>query len=41
MIEKIDQYLIGLAIGIRFRANFSIEDQFGKIVDTIYNAVLN
>ena len=35
MIEKLEDYLIGIAIGIRFRANFSIEDQLGKIVDTI------
>lgn len=35
MIEKTNDYLIGIAIGIRFRANFSIEDQLGKIVDTI------
>lgn len=27
--------LQGIAIGIRFRANFSIEDQIGKIVDQI------
>jgi len=31
----ISQYLVGIAIGVRFRANFSIEDQFGKIVDDI------
>ena len=35
MIEKTNDYLIGIALGIRFRANFSIEDQLGKIVDTI------
>jgi len=35
MIEKTNDYLIGIAIGVRFRANFSIEDQLGKIVDTI------
>jgi hypothetical protein len=35
MIENLDNYLIGIALGIRFRANFSIEDQLGNIVDTI------
>ncbi len=38
MIKDIDNHLIGIAIGIRYRANFSIEDQLGKIVDQIlYN----
>ena len=38
MIKDIDKHLIGIAIGIRYRANFSIEDQLGKIVDQIlYN----
>lgn len=35
MKEKTNDYLIGIVLGIRFRANFSIEDQLGKIVDTI------
>jgi len=35
MIDNLNDYLIGIAIGIRFRANFSIEDQLGKIVDNI------
>lgn len=35
MIENLDKHLIGVAIGIRFRANFSIEDQLGAIVDQI------
>lgn len=35
MIEKNKGYFIGIVLGIRFRANFSIEDQLGKIVDTI------
>jgi len=35
MVEKLKDYLIGIAIGIRYRANFSIEDQLGKIVDQI------
>lgn len=37
-IENIDDYLVGLAIGTRFRANFGVEDQLGKIVDTILYA---
>jgi hypothetical protein len=38
MITELNKYLIGIAIGIRYRANFSIEDQLGKIVDQIlYN----
>ncbi|MBW1707121.1 MAG: hypothetical protein JRJ86_18510, partial [Deltaproteobacteria bacterium] len=35
MIKNLSEYLIGFAIGIRFRANFSIEDQLGQILDTI------
>ncbi len=35
MIENLDKYLVGIAIGIRFRANFAIEDQLGTIVDKI------
>ena len=35
MIENLDNYLVGIAIGIRFRANFAIEDQLGSIVDQI------
>jgi hypothetical protein len=35
MINNLNDYIIGFAIGIRFRANFSIEDQLGKILDTI------
>jgi len=35
MIENLESYLIGIAIGIRFRANFVIEDQLGKIADII------
>ncbi|EIM65319.1 hypothetical protein [Desulfobacter postgatei] len=38
MIENLSEYLIGVAAGIRFRANFSIEDQLGKILDTILYA---
>lgn len=33
MIEKVDDNLVGMAMGIRFRANFSVEDQIGKMVD--------
>ncbi len=35
MINDLDKHLIGIAFGIRFRANFSIEDQLGSIVDQI------
>jgi hypothetical protein len=35
MLIELNDYLVGIAIGIRFRANFSIEDQLGKIVDDI------
>jgi len=34
-MEDINEYFIGMALGVRFRANFSIEDQMGSIVDTI------
>lgn len=35
MIAKLDDYLIGAVLGLRFRANFSLEDQFGRIADEI------
>jgi hypothetical protein len=35
MITNLNDYLIGCAVGVRFRANFSIEDQLGRILDTI------
>lgn len=35
MIQNLSEYLIGIAIGIRYRANFALEDQLGKIVDQI------
>lgn len=35
MLSNLQDYLIGIAIGIRFRANFTIEDQLGNIVDKI------
>lgn len=34
-IENINDYLVGIVIGIRYRANFSIEDSLGEIVDKI------
>jgi hypothetical protein len=38
MIENLEEYLVGIAIGIRFRPNFSIGDQLGKILDDLlYN----
>jgi len=38
MIQDLNDSLVGIAIGIRFRANFSIEDKLGEIVDKIlYN----
>jgi hypothetical protein len=38
MIEDLNKHLMGVAIGVRFRANFSIEDQLGSIVDQIIYA---
>lgn len=35
MITNTDDYLIGIVLGIRYRANFSIEDSLGAIVDKI------
>ncbi len=35
MIESLDEFLVGVVIGIRFRANFSVEDQLGRMVDRI------
>lgn len=35
MIENLDEHIVGIAIGLRFRANFVIEDQLGKIADSI------
>lgn len=35
MIQNLNEYLIGIVIGIKYRVNFSLEDQFGKIVDQI------
>ncbi len=32
---NISDHFVGLAIGVRFRANFSIEDQLGTIIDEI------
>jgi hypothetical protein len=35
MIEKLDDYLVGIAIGVKYRVNFSVEDQLGSILDSI------
>jgi len=35
MITDVKNYLVGIAVGIRFRANFKLEDKFGSIVDEI------
>lgn len=35
MLENLNQYLSGIAIGIRFRPNFSIGDRFGSFIDQI------
>ncbi|MFZ2864263.1 MAG: hypothetical protein WA440_05880 [Ignavibacteriaceae bacterium] len=35
MITNIKENLAGIVIGIRYRANFFIEDQLGKIIDQI------
>lgn len=34
-MDNIQEYFVGMALGVRFRANFSIEDQLGSIVDNI------
>ncbi|HVP06286.1 MAG TPA: hypothetical protein VMS71_00485 [Candidatus Acidoferrum sp.] len=34
-LETLDDYLVGIVLGVRFRPNFSIEDQLGKITDDI------
>lgn len=35
MIENVENYLVGVVIGIRFGPNFSIMDDFGNIADRI------
>jgi len=35
MIRNLDEFLVGIAIGIRFRSNFAIEDNLGNIIDRI------
>jgi hypothetical protein len=35
MIENLDEFLVGIAIGVRFRPNFSIEDQLGRVADDL------
>ena len=32
MLENLNQYLSGIAIGIRSRPNFSIEDRLGSLI---------
>jgi len=34
-MDQVDDFFVGMALGVRFRANFSIEDQMGRIVDEI------
>lgn len=38
MISEIKSYLVGFAIGIRFRQNFALQDKFGEIADNILYA---
>jgi len=35
MIENLNEFLIGIALGIRFQPNFTITDQLGRISDEI------
>jgi hypothetical protein len=35
MINDLHEHIIGIALGVRFRANFSIEDQLGEIIDKL------
>lgn len=35
MLETLEDYLVGLVVGMRYRPNFSVEDQLGKIMDDI------
>ncbi len=37
MLENLDDYIVGIAIGVRFQPHFSIEDNFGSLVDKILN----
>jgi len=35
MINNLNDYLMGIVIGVKYRVNFALEDQLGKIVDQI------
>ena len=35
MIQDLTKYLTGIAIGIRFRPSFALEDQLGRVIDTV------
>ncbi len=35
MIQKLDTYLNGIVLGVRFRPNFILEDKSGEIIDAI------
>lgn len=35
MIDELARFVTGITIGIRFRANFSLEDKLGNIIDQI------
>ena len=35
MIRNLSEHLTGIALGVRFRPNFSLEDKLGEIVDSI------
>jgi hypothetical protein len=35
MIKDLEPFLVGMAVGIRYRPNFSLEDALGRIVDDI------
>lgn len=34
-ISELEPYLAGIVIGVRYRANFAVDDQLGRIVDQI------
>ena len=38
MITNVKDYLVSIAIGIRFRSNFSLEDKLGSVIDEILYA---
>ena len=35
MIKDLNKYLTGIAIGVRFRPSFALEDQLGRVIDTV------